>query len=63
MFRLARRRWVQILSTIVLNPIVPHYFTGKIVQARSKGICVPVLNCYSCPAAVGACRVAFLKGT
>jgi ferredoxin-type protein NapH len=52
---------VQILSTIVLNPIVPNYFTGTIVQARSKGICVPVLNCYSCPAAVGACPIGSLQ--
>jgi len=60
-FRLTRRRWVQILSTIALNPIVPHFFTGKIVQAQSKGVCVPVLNCYSCPAAVGACPIGTLQ--
>ncbi|MCE5254674.1 MAG: 4Fe-4S binding protein [Actinomycetia bacterium] len=59
--RLTRRRWVQILSTVVLNPIVPNYFTGTIVQAQSKGICVPVLNCYSCPAAIGACPIGSLQ--
>jgi len=59
--RLTRRRWIQILSLIALNPIVPNYFSGTIVQARSKGICVPVLNCYSCPAAVGACPIGALQ--
>lgn len=61
MFHLARRRWVQIVSTIALNPIVPYFFAGKIVQAQSKGVCVPVLNCYSCPAAVGACPIGTLQ--
>lgn len=58
---MARRRWVQILSAITLNPIVTNYFTGTIVRAKSKGICVPVLNCYSCPAAVGACPIGSLQ--
>jgi len=52
---------VQILSTVILNPIVPNYFTGTIVRAQSKGICVPVLNCYSCPAAVAACPIGSLQ--
>lgn len=59
--RVTRRRWVQILSTIVLNPIVPNFFTGSIVQLRSKGVCVPVLNCYSCPSALGACPIGSLQ--
>ncbi len=59
--RLTRRRWVQILSTIILNGYIPAFFTGTIVQARSKGICVPVLNCYSCPAAIGACPIGTIK--
>jgi len=61
--RLSRRRWIQILSLIVLNPVIPNFFTGTIVQARSKGICVPVLNCYSCPAALGACPIGSLQHT
>ena len=59
--RLTRRRWVQILSTIALNPYLPNFFTGSIVRANSKGICVPVLNCYSCPAAVGACPIGSIQ--
>ncbi len=59
--RLTRRRWIQIASTILLNLYVPAFFSGTIVQARSKGICVPVLNCYSCPAATAACPIGSLQ--
>jgi ferredoxin-type protein NapH len=59
--RLSRRRWVQIVSTIALNAYVPAFFTGTIVQAQSKGICVPVLNCYSCPSATAACPVGSIQ--
>ncbi len=59
--RLARRRWTQILSTIVLNLYLPAFFTGSIVRARSKGVCVPVLNCYSCPSAIAACPIGSLQ--
>ncbi len=59
--RLSRRRWAQILGTIGLNAYLPAFFTGTIVQARSKGICVPVLNCYSCPSAVAACPIGSIQ--
>jgi ferredoxin-type protein NapH len=58
---LTRRRWVQILSTVALNAYIPAFFSGTIVQWPSKGICVPVLNCYSCPAAVAACPIGSLQ--
>ena len=59
--KITRRRWIQILSTVALNPVVPNFFTGSIVQLRSKGVCVPVLNCYSCPSALGACPIGSLQ--
>jgi len=58
---LGRRRWAQIVSAVALNLYVPALFTGSIVQARSKGVCVPVLNCYSCPSAVAACPIGSLQ--
>ncbi len=33
------------------------YFKGKIYQGNAKTVCVPGLNCYSCPAATGACPI------
>ena len=59
--RLTRRRWAQIVSTVGLNAYLPAFFSGTIVQARSKGICVPVLNCYSCPSAVAACPIGSIQ--
>lgn len=59
--RLTRRRWTQIVSAVALNAYVPAFFSGTIVQASSKGICVPVLNCYSCPAAVAACPIGSMQ--
>ena len=34
---------------------------GKIFTGPTKGICVPVLNCYSCPGALGACPIGALQ--
>ena len=33
------------------------HFKGKLYQGKLKTICVPGLNCYSCPAATGACPI------
>lgn len=35
----------------------PQFFQGKIYQGKAKTVCVPGLNCYSCPAATGACPI------
>jgi ferredoxin len=59
--RLTRRRWTQIASTVALNAYLPAFFTGTIFQGRSKGVCVPVLNCYSCPSATAACPVGSIQ--
>lgn len=34
---------------------------GKIFTGKTKLICLPVLNCYSCPGALGACPVGSLQ--
>jgi polyferredoxin len=59
--RLTRRRWTQVFSTIAMNAYLPAFFTGTIFQGKSKGVCVPVLNCYSCPSALGACPVGTIQ--
>jgi len=55
-----RRRIVQIISALIANPYFPSLFT-KQYQGRLKGVCVPILNCYSCPLAVGACPIGSLQ--
>ena len=52
-----KRHIVQLLSAIALNLNLPGFINGSIHTGASKGICVPVLNCYSCPGAAGACPI------
>ncbi|MBN2244738.1 MAG: 4Fe-4S binding protein [Candidatus Aminicenantes bacterium] len=58
---LTKRPWFQAISTIALNAYFPAWIKGGIYQGNAKGICVPVLNCYSCPAALGACPIGALQ--
>ena len=34
---------------------------GNIYKGDLKGMCVPGLNCYSCPGAIGACPLGSLQ--
>jgi polyferredoxin len=52
-----KRRLVQAFSTLGINIYFPSFFQGLIYQGPFKGVCLPVLNCHSCPSAVGACPV------
>ncbi|MDO4544309.1 MAG: 4Fe-4S binding protein [Clostridia bacterium] len=51
------RRIIQAASTFLHNPLLSGFFTHRIYQGKLKSVCVPGLNCYSCPAAVGACPI------
>ena len=48
--------------SLVQNANFKGFFTGKIYQGSLKNVCVPGLNCYSCPGAVGACPIGSLQG-
>ncbi len=39
------------------NIHIPNFFGGEIYRGNFKKLCVPVLNCYSCPGAAGACPI------
>lgn len=43
------------------NLYLPSFFKGEIFQGNIKGVCIPVLNCYSCPSAIGACPIGSLQ--
>ena len=45
------RGWIQAAATLLTNIHIPNFFKGKIYQGNAKTVCVPGLNCYSCPAA------------
>lgn len=52
---------VQILFTAITNGYVYGFLHGKIYQGNLKYVCVPGLNCYSCPGAVGSCPIGALQ--
>ncbi|MEN6312259.1 MAG: 4Fe-4S binding protein [Acidobacteriota bacterium] len=56
-----KRIWYQALAALGLNAWLPNWLTGQIYQGKVKGVCVPVLNCYSCPSALGACPIGALQ--
>ena len=51
------RGWIQAAATLLSNIHIPNLLKGKIYQGNVKTMCVPGLNCYSCPAATGACPI------
>jgi len=56
------KRWiVQAFAALAANPIVGNFFKGRIYQGNIKYVCVPGLNCYSCPGAVGSCPIGSLQ--
>lgn len=55
------RLGVQTIYTILTNGYLYGYLNGKIYQGKLKYVCVPGLNCYSCPGAVGSCPLGALQ--
>lgn len=51
------RGFIQAAATLVTNIHLPNFVKGGIYQGAGKTVCVPGLNCYSCPAASGACPI------
>ena len=64
----SKRKWMQLYFALLFNANlkgfinVEGYFNGKIYQGQTKNVCVPGINCYSCPGAVGACPLGSLQG-
>lgn len=55
------RLGIQLLYTILTNGYVYGFLNGKIYQGKTKYICVPGLNCYSCPGAYASCPIGALQ--
>lgn len=51
------RGWIQAGATLLTNIHLPNFLKGEIYKGKGKTVCVPGLNCYSCPAASGACPI------
>ena len=55
------RGWVQAGATLLSNLHLPNFLKGSLYQGAGKTVCVPGLNCYSCPAASGSCPIGALQ--
>ncbi len=56
-----KRLAFQGVASLVQNANFRGFFTGKIYAGAAKKVCVPGLNCYSCPGAVGSCPIGSLQ--
>lgn len=57
------RKLVQVFVTGAGNAWLPGFINGTIYQGQLKRLCLPGLNCYSCPGALGACPLGSLQSS
>lgn len=58
---LTKRPVIQSLWALITNSRLGNFFSGTIYTGNLKSVCVPGLNCYSCPAATSACPIGALQ--
>ena len=56
-----KRHGVQALWALLTNSYLLGFAQGKIYKGKLKNLCVPGLNCYSCPGALGACPIGAMQ--
>ena len=59
--RPSTRRLVQLYAALLYNANLKGFISGKLYTGPVKNLCVPGLNCYSCPGAVAACPLGALQ--
>lgn len=59
----SRRKIIQLYTALLFNANFKGFISGNISKANTKSMCIPGLNCYSCPGAVGACPLGSLQGS
>ncbi|MCI9331257.1 MAG: 4Fe-4S binding protein [Oscillibacter sp.] len=59
--RPSRQRIFQLAAAALFNGYAAGFRKGKLFTGGTKAVCVPVLNCYSCPGALGACPIGALQ--
>mgnify|MGYP000425218655 FL=1 len=55
------RHGFQALWALLTNSYLIGFVQGKIYKGNLKKLCVPGMNCYSCPGAVGSCPIGSLQ--
>lgn len=58
-----KRKLIQLFAALIYNSNFKGWFEGSLFSGATKGVCVPGLNCYSCPGAIGACPLGSLQGS
>lgn len=56
-----KRLLIQALSAVFMNGYFQGFFQKTVFSGSTKRICVPGLNCYSCPGALFACPIGSLQ--
>ena len=59
--RFSKRRFVQLYAAVLYNAHIRGFIDGDIYTGKTKALCVPGLNCYSCPGAIGSCPLGALQ--
>ena len=55
------RTWFQVAWFVLTNSYLRGYSKGMIFTGNTKVVCLPGLNCYSCPGALGSCPMGSLQ--
>ena len=61
--RPTKRKLVQLYFALLFNANLKGFAGGNIYTGNTKVACVPGINCYSCPGAIGACPLGSLQGS
>lgn len=62
-YKPTKRRLIQLYSALLYNANLKGFVTGQIYTGKTKALCVPGFNCYSCPGAIGACPLGSLQAS
>lgn len=57
------RLLIQLAFTAISNGYIKGFAKGQIFTGATKYLCVPGMNCYSCPGALGSCPIGALQAT
>lgn len=57
------RLLIQLAFTAISNGYLKGFTHGQIYTGPSKYLCLPGMNCYSCPGALGSCPIGALQAT
>ena len=58
-----KRHIIQALGMLAVDGNLTGFLKGQIYRGPMKKVCMPVLNCYSCPGAVFGCPIGSIQAT